>query len=293
MRLLDPAAQRRRPPCVAPDSRGRRVRLLQLVALAIGLVCVLSGQAAAQADTPVTTEAAAGGRRMLLPLVFRSTGAVYTGASYVSIPVQLPPTDRPAAAHPDLNLAVRGYAGTAATLGLVWYGGDTDGDAPQMPGLFSDGRTPQFTSAYRVYDWNWSCGANGCRSGLLSSPEVTLLGMGTRPGELIAFPARGREIYGGGYVALVLYADETRITLKYTRNDNVVAGYTVHIENLDIDTNLLALYRQDDARGRKELPAVRNGQPIGIAGSGEIRVAIRDCGAFLDPRSRKDWWQGR
>ena len=24
---------------------------------------------------------------------------------------------------------------------------------------------------------------------------------------------------------------------------------------------------------------------------GEIGVAIRDCGKFMDPRSQKDWWQ--
>jgi hypothetical protein len=41
------------------------------------------------------------------------------------------------------------------------------------------------------------------------------------------------------------------------------------------------------------LPALRPGQPIGRAPGSEIDAAIRDSGAFLDPRSRKDWWQGR
>jgi hypothetical protein len=60
-----------------------------------------------------------------------------------------------------------------------------------------------------------------------------------------------------------------------------------------VDPNLLALYRQADAAGRASLPALRNGQPLGTASGGQVLVAIRDCGSFLDPRSRKDWWQGR
>jgi hypothetical protein len=56
---------------------------------------------------------------------------------------------------------------------------------------------------------------------------------------------------------------------------------------------LLALYRQLNSAGRVELPALRPGQPFGRAAGGEIDAAIRDSGSFLDPRSRKDWWQGR
>ncbi len=165
--------------------------------------------------------------------------------------------------------------------------------APQMPGVFADNRTPAFTSVHRVYDWNWGCGANGCRGSVLTTYPVTLLGMATRPGELLAAPRRNAEIYGGGYTALVLYAAPTRITLKYTREDNVVKGYTVHLEKLNVDPKLLALYQQANAAGRGELPALKNGQPLGAASGGEVLVAIRDCGTFLDPRSRKDWWQGR
>ena len=41
------------------------------------------------------------------------------------------------------------------------------------------------------------------------------------------------------------------------------------------------------------LPVLWPGQPLGRAPGSEIDAAIRDSGAFLDPRSRKDWWQGR
>jgi hypothetical protein len=105
-------------------------------------------------------------------------------------------------------------------------------------------------------------------------------------------PVAGYDI-GGGYGALVLYAEPRRLTLKYTGEDNVVAGYTIHLENVCVDENLLALYEQMNAAGRTELPALFPGQPLGRAPGTEIDVAIRDTGSFLDPRSRKDWWQGR
>ena len=234
-----------------------------------------------------------GARRVFLPMALRSAAAPASVNRYETIPIQSAPSGIPAAQHGDLNLALRGYAGSSARAGLVAYSGGADPTAPQMPGIFADSRTPAFTAAYRVNDWNWACGGYGCRGAALASPEVTLLGMATRPGEPLAAPSRSAEIYGGGYVALALYADESRLTLKYTRDDNVVAGYTVHLEGLAVDPNLLALYRQADAAGRRSLPALRNGQPLGAAAGTQILAAIRDCGAFLDPRSRKDWWQGR
>ncbi len=230
-----------------------------------------------------------------LPVVGRSVGnstcPPASSAYFDSIPVAGPPSDRPAAQHADLNLALRGYLPTVADLTLVNYGGGADPAAPQLRSLFADGRIPALVAAYRVYDWDWSCGAAGCRGPVLTSPLVTLLGMATTPGEPIRIPSRSPEIYGGGYRALVLFADDRRITLKYTREDNVVAGYTVHVENVCVDRNLLALYRTADSQGRHTLPGLRNGQALGVAAGGAIAVAVRDGGTFMDPRSRKDWWQ--
>jgi hypothetical protein len=188
-----------------------------------------------------------------------------------------------------MNLAVRGYAATTAYLGLVDYAGNVDPNAPQLYTLFANNRTPAFTSAYRVNRWDWTC---NCRGGPIAKWDVTLLGMRTTPGEIVRLPVAGYDI-GGGYGALVLYAEPTRLTLKYTREDNVVAGFTLHLENICVDANLLALYRQLNAAGRSQLPALFPGQPLGRASGTEIAAAIRDTGSFLDPRSRKDWWQGR
>ncbi len=227
--------------------------------------------------------------RAYLPLVARSKDpCTPTGETYGT----LDPND-PAigdmSTQPDVNLAVRGYAPTTAYLGLVDYTGNVDPSAPQLYTLFQDNRTPVFNAAYKVYRWDWTC---NCRGGPILKWDVTLLGMQTTPGEKIRLPVAGYDI-GGGYGALVLYAERTRITLKYTRDDNVVSGYTIHLENICVDPNLLALYQHMNAAGRAQLPALLPGQPLGRAPGAEIDAAVRDAGSFLDPRSRKDWWQGR
>jgi hypothetical protein len=227
--------------------------------------------------------------RAYLPLVLRpSVSCASTGEVYGTLE-PIDPAAGNVAQHPDVNLAVRGYVPTSAVLGLVDYAGSIDPNAPQLYTLFDNQRTPTFKAAYRVYQWDWTC---NCRGGPIAKWDVTLLGMRTAPGEIIHLPAAGYDV-GGGYGALVLYAEPARLTLKYTREDNVVAGYTLHLEHICVDPNLLALYRRLNAAGRSELPALWPGQPLGRASGSEIDAAVRDSGAFLDPRSRKDWWQGR
>lgn len=210
---------------------------------------------------------------------------------YATIPISGPTTDRPDSLHGDLNLALRGYAPLDAGLSLVDINGPTDGDAPQLAAIL-EGRAPVFTRAYRVRDWDWGCGEHGCRGDELQQVEVSLLAIQTTPGELLRIPARGAEIYGGGYKALVVYADPQRVTLVYTREDSVANGYSVHLEDFCVDPNLLAAYQAANANGRSALPGLHNGEPVGTARYGQVLVAIRDRGAFADPRSRKDWWQG-
>jgi hypothetical protein len=210
------------------------------------------------------------------------------GVQYSTLDVDGPPSFRPAEQHPDLNLALRGYEVTNAYRGLVDYGGAGDPKAPQLDSLFAAHRVPAFSTTYRVYDWDWGC---DCRGDLLELYDVTLVGMGTVPGEALHLPDSGYNI-GSGYEALVLYAAEERITLKYTREDHVVYGYTLHLENVCVEPSLLALYRAWNDAGRARLPALRGGQPLGRARGDEIGVAVRDSGTFMDPRTRGDWWQG-
>jgi len=198
----------------------------------------------------------------------------------------------PAQDSPDVNLLWRGYAPTTAYLGLVNYGGDTDDQAPQMAGIFTPPRLPAFLSAHQVYDWNWNCNPppQGCRGQPLTWPyPVTLLELAAAPGEPLAIASRGPSI-AGDYKAMVLYAEETRLTVTYTHDDSPANGYMIHFEDVAVDAGLVALYRQLDAAGRKQLPALRNGETWGTAAGGSIKIAVRDRGSFMDPRACKDWW---
>ncbi len=102
---------------------------------------------------------------------------------------------------------------------------------------------------------------------------------------------RGADIFNGVYRALVLYAEEQRITIAYTRHDTPADGYVVHVEQICVDPNLLALYRQLDQAGRRNLPGLRLDDALGVALTDAVLVSVRDTGMFMDPRSAKDWWQ--
>lgn len=223
-------------------------------------------------------------------------------ANFDLIPIEGQPlADHPDYLHADLNLLLRGYSAVSETLALEFYNGNTDPNAPKLHGLFEPNRVPQFTSVHQINEWIWDTSkCNGDSRGCRGEPvdvfwPVTLVGMATTPGEPIYIPERGPQIYSGGFIGMVLYAEKHRITLAYTRRDNVAAGYTVHIENVCVDSNLLGLYQSqkntDGWHTSGFLPALRNNQSIGVARDNEIRVAIRDVGSFMDPRSEKDWWK--
>ncbi len=211
-------------------------------------------------------------------------------SSYGSLSVaRWEPAQRRAEEHGDLNLALRRYTLTQAALSLMDINGDTEPGAPQLAGIFVPARAPNFKVTYRVNDWNWDGNGPGDP---IDEPEVTLVDLAATPGESLHLPDRLGGDVGEGYKALVLYASLQRLTLKYTREDNVIAGYTMHVENIQVDPNLLALYQRLNNEGRHELPALRAGQAFGRAGGDRVGLTIRDTGAFMDPRSRKDWWHG-
>ncbi len=212
---------------------------------------------------------------------------------YTAIPVEPPPVDRPAATHGDLNLALRGYITTTGYLGLVTYNEDEQGpdpDAPQIDGMFAPPRLPPFRSVHQVYDWDWNCGADGCRGAPITDYPVTLIEMETALNEPLSIPRRTPDIYQGQYRALVLYAEERRLTLTYTRRDTAAVGYMIHLEDFAVNPGLIALYQATNAAGRSQLPALRNGDIIGIADRGAVKIATRDTGQFLDPRACKERW---
>jgi hypothetical protein len=214
---------------------------------------------------------------------------------------------RPAAAHAAKNLGLRGYAAVTANLVLTPMGTDSP-QPPQLATLFSPARVPAFSGAYQIYTWNYGVPpAPGSPGPLDTEWDLTVLGMATTAGEPLHLPTSGFDL-GQGVGAIVLFADPDSVTFKYTRDDSVGPnGYTVHVENICTDPNLLALYNSlDNAGGPRyvyygpadgtpdyNLPTLPAGQVFGTARDSEIRVGIVDSGAFMNPLSADEWWQIR
>ncbi|MBI5032090.1 MAG: hypothetical protein HZB51_16285 [Chloroflexi bacterium] len=193
------------------------------------------------------------------------------------------------APHPaaEMNLSARGFVTTTAQLSLIDLDGPTDSVAPRLHTLFSDRRVPNFSAVYQLYRWDEIC---GCRGTVMTTPEVTMTSMAVNASEMLRLPESGYNL-GEEYNAIVLYADSERITFAYTRDDNPVRGYVIYLEGVAVEANLLALYQQANRLGRGELPGLRNGQAFARTLNTELKLAIRDAGGFMDPRSKKDWWR--
>jgi hypothetical protein len=212
--------------------------------------------------------------------------------------------------HADKNIELRSYSVNGdpnLRLELVDYGSGDPAPPPQLATLFYPHRVPAFDTGYRVNNWVWAPSPEpGTRGDPITDWPVTALGMQTTPGEALYVPTSGYDI-GGGMEVIVLYADENSVAIKYAREDSAGApGYTVHIDGLCTDPNLLALYDTLEANGQRyvyvppgnrpyayDLPNLPAGQPLGTAPATEIVVAIVDTGAFMDTRSCNEWWNVR
>jgi hypothetical protein len=261
----------------------------------------VSGEAGQAGSGGIAGSAGAGGNPTCPATCEPVSGAP---SPYGSLPTVGEKTDRPPPEHADLNPKLRGWASclsvscgtTGGTFGLIQIDpgpGGLDTKAPRLHTLFDPDRLAGFAENYRGYDWDWGCtsGPHGCRGDLIDQWDVHFVGMATAPGEELRLPHSGYDI-GQGYQARVLYADGDTITLKYTGEDNVVMGYTLHIVGVCLEPGLRAKYDADDQAGRDQLPALRGGDPVGRACGGQTLVSIRDTGQFMDPRSENDWWQG-
>lgn len=252
-----------------------------------------------------------------LPLVLRQqyTCPVTSGNSYnygIAFQKDVDNPVRPTHLHADKNLALRSYSSAAPPLReLVDYGSDDSTQPPQFATLFQPHRVPPLVDFYRVHDWTWADSPDpGTRGGPIMDYPVTALGLQTTPGEVLHVPESGYNIGGDPEMeVLVLFADEDSVTLRYTRDDSSApSGYTVHIDKICTDPNLLTLYNAFDGypNGPRyvfvppekrpygyDLPNLPAGEPFGTARGTEIVVAIADTGAFQDPRSCNGWWQVR
>jgi len=193
---------------------------------------------------------------------------------------------------PEVNLSLRGWRAVDEHRGLVRLCGPTDTDAPRLGHLFGDRRPPTFSSTHEVFT---HAGRAGGQPEMYPWP-VHLAGLQSTPGEAVHLPARRPDIDSGTHHAVLLYADADSATFKYTRDDAILAGpgdgYAVHLENVCLAPELLSLFHRlrDRYPSRAALPAIASGKQVGRAIGGEVLVAVRDTGMFMDPRSGKDWW---
>lgn len=238
--------------------------------------------------------------KLIIPLQSSVDCPSSSSNSYGSIdPLQGYPAGDPAAEnHPDLNpVAILGYITSNGEKFPLVLGEGGDPKAPQIGKMLNS--RPTIVSLYRLYSWDWANKRKGPLQPVPNDPaasvkQIQMIGIQTSPGESIKLP----PVYGNPispeYNAMVLFASENFITVKYTREDNIGIknGYAIQIDGICVDPKLLGLYNQLNGSGRRNLPALSNGQELGTGKNTEMRVVIRDTGDFLDPRSKLDWWQG-
>ena len=225
-----------------------------------------------------------------------SSGCPASGASFATLDViGVYKGNRLTDENADLRLSVLGLAEVVETPALVGYNGATDPAAPKLSGLLVSNAGGVIVRTYRRYDWLWNEGGGppyGGRAGVNVDWPVTAIELAAQPGEAVFAPSRPADI-GGGFAALVLYAGEEELTLAYGRQDGVTDAYVVHLRGLCVDPGLTAAYRAQMSGGLRatgRLPALRSSERVGTMLGGGLIVAVRDRGAFMDPRSRKDWW---
>jgi hypothetical protein len=267
----------------------KSIRFLHIVpALLILLLTILIGT--------VKADPQALDKRYFMPMVTGGGQAAVNcnlpQKSYGSIPVTADPQKGNPETNADIHLGFRSWAPVNAEHKLINIdGAGKDPKAPQFPAMFADKRTAAISGTYMRYRWDWDCNCPNPDNPLYSKWDVTVLGLAVQPGETIYTPDSGYDI-GGGYEYQVMYAGDSGVTL-YIGKDDDFHGYVVHIEDVCVDPDLVDLYWDLHNDGRKELPALEGHEAFGVALNNEIKVAIRDSGSFLDPRSRLDWWRGR
>ena len=198
----------------------------------------------------------------------------------------------------DFRLSVLGYTTTQELLQRVEYNGPTDSNAPNFYNVFKPQRDIGFVAAYKRFDWSWDENATppyGTRGGVNNDWPVSVLDLAATTGEAVYIPRRDVPITSAGpYVAMVLYADDDELTIHYGNRETVDNGYVVYLANFCVDPSLVLLYRAQLSAGKRtggNLPMLRSDQRVGTAQHHFVTIAVRDSGSFLDPRSRKDWWQ--
>ncbi len=287
-----------------------RAGLFMLLALVLSVGGL--ARVAAQPNAPATLIP-----RAYLPYVTNGYACPTTsGNSYYQNIVYQEDRDwpvRPAYNHADKNFSLRGYIPNLIDAESL-QSGQSDplepNRPPQLGTIFNPDRTTSATAGivnvYRAYLWNWGTSpAPGTRGGEDSNPTVGVLGLSATPGEILQTPTSFYQIVNGQYQAFVMYADADTIAIHYSAEDTASLGYTVHVDNICTDPNLLALYNQlDNPSGARythqpysgwhgysyNMPYLALGQTFGTARYNEILVKVVDSGGTVEPRSCWNFW---
>lgn len=292
------------------------LRLWAKAGLFVLLTLTLSVGGLARAAGPQQPQAPQVDSFVYLPLVSRGYACPTTSAnSYAQGPVYQWDNDnpvRPAWNHADKNISLRSYnLNTSETKALFSYVSDPNegNKPPQLGTMFNPDRATNaaanISNVYRINGWNWqNPPLPGTRGSEVTNPGVTVLGLRTTPGDILQVPVSGYTIGGAPtqMEVIVIYADADTVVLHYTREDSAAKGYTVHVDNICTDPNLLTLYTTLDNATRNtyhggpdatldyDLVTLTEQQTFGTAHFDEIRIAIVDTGAYLDPRSCWEFW---
>ncbi len=232
---------------------------------------------------------------MLIPLQ-QSSCPTTSSQTYESIKPDTPPHRKiqNPESDPQINFSFHEWTEVNEAKEPVNYGGDTDPNPPPSIGSIFAGKYPEIVKTYAIYHQKPQTEYDFCIATAKPGsfcPKVTLIGLGAAPGEPLLGLAAGRKIWGESTL-MVLYADQNTITFTHSSGDTWPPdGYPFYIHDICVDPNLLAAYQKDNADGRGVLPGVKAGQIFGYAKDTDVKITVRDSDQWMDPRSKKDWWQ--
>jgi hypothetical protein len=130
----------------------------------------------------------------------------------------------------------------------------------------------------------------------------------SNPGWPVCAPTTGYDV-GGGYEAMVVFADANRITLHVgiheymdgqdarlgvcpTGPDGCKGGYWIYVSGIAVDSDIIAAYNEkkgvqqgsnlsNNISDRIELPIIKPGRRLGASQGSGVVVAVRDSGPLI------------
>ena len=207
-----------------------------------------------------------------------------SAAHFDAIPVLPPPTDRPAAQHADLNLACAVTKRAAVFSDWLTTAAARTRTRHNSANSSAPATCYTMTAVYQVYDWNWPA---NCRGGLITNPPVTLIALGDE--------SRRSSAHSQPRMQTSTRARTARwcCTPRSTASLSSIRATTTWWPGTPYTWRTSALTRtcwrctgQAIGQGRASLPALRNGETLGVAGGAArswSRRVTREASWTRDP----------